>query len=165
MARLPDSLKDFALFIDGVGQAGKVEEGTPPKIALVTAEVENGGMAGTVDIFMGMVEKMEFSVTLSGVSADFYRHLGKVIPVTLRGATDDGEAVKPVIYQMRALVKEDETGTFKRKDKATVKLTMTPQYLKLTVDGQELREIDILGNKIVIDGVDLLADQRTALGG
>ena len=37
-------------------------------------------------------------------------------------------------------------------------------YLKITLDGKDMVEIDKLNYKCVIDGTDYLADIRTALG-
>lgn len=165
MAQLPHSLVDFSAFVDGVGRAGKVTEGGAPKVTLLVEEYIAGGMGGSVDIMMGGVEKMETTISMSGVEADYYRHIGGNIGMTYRGATNDGESTKAVIHQMRGLVREVDGDAMKRKDKGMVKNTMTVEYYKLTIDGTVILEIDVMGKKFVVDGKDLWADQRAALGG
>ena len=43
-------------------------------------------------------------------------------------------------------------------------ITTTCTYYKLTVDGEVLVEIDILNMVEIVNGEDILADQRAALG-
>ncbi|SMG63879.1 Phage major tail tube protein, partial [methanotrophic bacterial endosymbiont of Bathymodiolus sp.] len=55
---LDDILKNMALFVDGRGFAGNVEELTLPKLTLKTEEFRNGGMDAPIEVEMGM-EKLE----------------------------------------------------------------------------------------------------------
>lgn len=164
MAQLPHSLTDFTAFVDGVGRAGKITEGTPPKFSELVEEYIAGGMGGSVDIPLGGIEKMETIFSMEGIEADYYRHIGKNIGMTLRGATNNGETTQTVIYQMRGLVREADTDTMKRKARGMVKNVMTVDYCKVTIDGRVVIEADVMGKKFVVDGTDLLADQRAALG-
>ncbi len=165
MAIKPHSLVDFSAFVDGVGLAGKVTEGAAPKVALLVEEHLAGGMGGTVDIMMGAVEKMETTVSMSGVEADYYSRIGSEISMTYRGATNDGESTRAVIHQMRGLVREADGDALKRKDKGMVKNTMTVEYYKLTINDKVILEIDVMGKSFIVDGKDLWAEQRAALGG
>ncbi|WP_033730345.1 phage major tail tube protein, partial [Pseudomonas putida] len=45
-----------------------------------------------------------------------------------------------------------------------IKHAVSLTYYKLEVDGRTVYEIDALGMRRVIDGVDQLAEQRAALG-
>ena len=164
MAKLPHSLTDFMGFVDGVGRAGKLTEGTPPKFGLAVEEYIAAGMGGSVDIPVGSLEKMECTFSMAGVEADYYRHIGSTIGMTLRGSTDDGDTETPVIYQMRGLVREADTDAMKRKDKGMVKNIMTVEYCKVTIGGKVVIEADVMGKKFIVDGNDLLAAQRANLG-
>ncbi|MNJ22116.1 Phage tail tube protein FII [compost metagenome] len=55
-------------------------------------------------------------------------------------------------------------GDWKPGDKAEIKHNVAVTYYKLEVDGRLVYEIDPLGMKRVINGVDQLAAQRSALG-
>ena len=51
-------LKNFNLFVDGRGYAGRAEEVTPPKLTIKTEEIRNGGMDAPISVDLGM-EKLE----------------------------------------------------------------------------------------------------------
>jgi UDP-N-acetylmuramoyl-L-alanyl-D-glutamate--2,6-diaminopimelate ligase len=55
---LPKILKNFNVFVDGRGYAGKIDEITLPKLTIKTEEYRAGGMDIPVSIDMGM-EKLE----------------------------------------------------------------------------------------------------------
>ena len=165
---LDDVLKNMALFIDGRGYAGNVEELTLPKLSLKTEEFRNGGMDAPVDVALGM-EKLECDFTLTR----FDKHAltvfgvvdGSVIPMTIRGAvmSDDG-SLKAVMLNLQGFIRELDFGSWKAGDKATLKCSVSLRYYKLTFNNEVLHEIDIANMTRVIDGVDQLAKQRAALG-
>ena len=65
---------------------------------------------------------------------------------------------------MRGMLKELDMGDWKPGDKAENKYAMALQYYKLEVDGRVMYEIDMVNCVRVIDGVDQMADVRSALG-
>ena len=69
-----------------------------------------------------------------------------------------------MIVTLRGALKEVDMGDWKAGDKAEIKHNVAVTYYKLEVDGRLIYEIDALGMKRVIDGVDQLAQQRQALG-
>lgn len=163
--KLPNLVTDFVAFIDGIGYAGSIKEATLPKIALVTEEHIAGGMGGTIEIFMGAVEKMELSMTIDGLSPEFLKTLGNPdTPLTLRGALKSGAVTETAIFQTRGLYKEIEFGNMARKDKGSQKLTAILTYFKATIGGVEIIEVDVLGKIFKVNGKDLMAEQRAALG-
>lgn len=160
---LPKTLKNFTVFVDGANYAGRIQEGAPPKIAIDTQEWSGGGMAGTVDIPMGTIQKMEFEYTLGEMAGEIIGKLGrKDVPVTFRGA--QGDENEAVIIDTRVLMREVDLGTWKRGDKNTMKIANTASYYKLTVAGAVIIEIDVENMKYVVNGVDQMAAMRTALG-
>ncbi|MBC7213290.1 MAG: phage major tail tube protein [Pseudomonas sp.] len=72
--------------------------------------------------------------------------------------------INPVVVTLRGSLKEVDMGDWKAGDKAEIKHNVSLTYYKLEVDGRTVYEIDALGMKRVIEGVDQLAAQRTALG-
>ncbi|MGK2740531.1 phage major tail tube protein [Tepidicaulis sp. LMO-SS28] len=163
---LPKTLRDFSGFIDGVGYAGRIKEGTPPTIALQVEEYLAGGMAAPVDIDMGAMEKMECSMTFSETSRALLSHIGKPdVPLTLRGAQrGPNVTAESVIYQMRGLLREITPGTWQRGSVPDKQLTFTAHYLKVSVADQPVIEIDAENMVRWIAGTDQLADVRRALG-
>ena len=165
MAQYPTTVVNFTAFIDGTSLAGRVTKGVVPNLTLATEEHSAGGMAGTVDVFTGALEKLEAELEMAGLSPDFMAGLGRTdFPLTLRGSISDGTAPNSAIYQMRGLFRSLETGDFERGNKGMQKIGVTLTYLKVTIAGRELAEADVLGSRLIIDGRDLMADHRAALG-
>ena len=165
MAKLPQIIKNFTAFIDGVGMAGRLEEGELPKVALVTEEITLAGMGGTVDASMGLLEKMESSLTMVGLSSDFTRMIGAEDgALTLRGSISDGSETQAAVFQMRGLFKDVEFGTMKRKDKGSTKLGVTLNYFKANIAGVDVLEVDVVNNVFKVHGVDKFAADNAALG-
>jgi hypothetical protein len=120
-------------------------------------------MAGTVDIPMGTVAKMEFEFTLAEMNPDVIGKLGQAdVPITFRGA--QGTENEAVIIETRSLIREPDLGTWKRGDQNTLKIAATASYYKLTIAGADVIEVDVEAMKFAVRGVDQLAAVRTALG-
>ena len=165
---LDDILKNMALFVDGRGYAGNVEELTLPKLTLKTEEFRNGGMDAPIEIEMGM-EKLECEFTLTRFDKDVLKLFGlapgKAIPLTIRGAiVSDAGGQLPVVVNLQGIVKEMDPGNWKPGEKATLKATMAIRYYKLAHDGETVHEIDVPNMVRIIGGEDQLAATRSALG-
>lgn len=165
---LDDILKNMALFIDGRGYGGNVEELTLPKLTLKTEEFRGGGMDAPIEIDMGM-EKLECEFTLTRFDKQVLKLFGvvpgKLIPLTVRGAlvSVSGEQVS-VIVTMQGIIREMELGNWKPGEKATLKFMVGLSYYKLVQGGEIIHEIDIPNMVRTIGGVDQLAAMRIALG-
>jgi hypothetical protein len=164
---IPKALKNFNLFIDGRGFAGKCAEVTPPKLTLKLDEHRAGGMDAPVELDMGM-DKLNMEATLNEFDAEVIALFGLttsgVKSLTLRGALEGDDGVIPVVVNVRATVKEVDLGAWKPGEKSAKKLQFACRYFKYTQDGRELIEIDVENMVRRIGGVDQLAAQRQALG-
>jgi uncharacterized protein len=165
----PRVLKNMNLFIDGRGYAGRVDEVTLPVLTLKTEEHRAGGMDVPVELDMGM-ELMETTLVLSDFDADVFRSFGLLdsagLPVTVRGATQrqGSAAVQAVQANMRGGWKSIDAGTWTAGEKNTLTLACSLSYFRLTIDGQELVEVDAVNMVRRINGTDQLAAQRAAIG-
>lgn len=166
---LPNALKNFNVFDDGISYMGVVEEVKLPKLSRKMEAFRGGGMDGEVDIDLGQ-EKLEIEQTLGGFVADAYRSYGitKISGKLLRFAgayqRDDTGAVQAVEVVVRGRHAEIDPGSAKGGDKNTTTVKSSLTYYKLTVDGQDLVEIDIPGFLFKVNGVDMLEAQRKAIG-
>ncbi|NBF04718.1 phage major tail tube protein [Pseudomonas sp. Fl5BN2] len=168
MAMIPETLANMNLFVDGISFQGDVPSLTLPKLTLKTEEHRVGGMDVPVELDMGM-EKQEAGFTTTGVRRESLKMFGLAdgsgFSGVFRGAFKGLKGkVTPVIVTLRGLLKEVDMGDWKSGDKAEVKHNVALTYYKLEVDGRLIYEIDALGMKRVINGVDQLAAQRSALG-
>lgn len=168
MAMIPETLANLNLFADGVSFQGDVPSLTLPKLTLKMEEHRGGGMDAPVELDMGM-EKQEANFTTTGVRRESLKFFGladgTAFNGTFRGAYKGLKGkVTPVIVTLRGTLKEVDMGDWKPGDKAEIKHSVGLTYYKLEVDGRTVYEIDPIGMRRVINGVDQLAAQRSALG-
>lgn len=166
---LPKVLKNFNLYIDGVGYAGLAEEITLPKLELATEEYRAAGMLGPVDIDLG----------LSGLSLEFTLGEYNDAVIKLWGTTDagginlrflggavseDGSGTSAIEVSARGRWKTLDPGTVKGKDLAKLKVTAPLTYYRYSVNGSPLVEIDLIAGKQSVNGTDMMASVLAALG-
>ena len=168
MAMIPETLANLNLFADGVSFQGDVTSLTLPKLTLKMEEHRGGGMDAPVELDMGM-EKQEANFTTTGVRRESLKFFGladgTAFNGTFRGAYKGLKGkVTPVIVTLRGTLKEVDMGDWKPGDKAEIKHSVGLTYYKLEVDGRTVYEIDPIGMRRVVNGVDQLAAQRSALG-
>jgi P2 family phage contractile tail tube protein len=165
---IPQVLSNTNLFVDGVSFAGDVPSLTLPKLTVKTEAYRGGGMAGEIEMDMGL-EKMEAGFTTNGVRRESLKWFGlsdrTACNATFRGAFKGLKgAVSAVVVTLRGGIKEVDPGDWKAGEKAESKHSMSLVYYKLEIDGRVIYEIDMVNNVRVIDGVDQLAAERAALG-
>lgn len=161
--QMPKNLRNWTSYVDGVGYAGRVKEGTLPKIALKTFEYIGGGMVGPIDLPTGTVEKMTCDLTFEEYVPALYALIGtENVSVSFRGAQGSGS--ESIIVEMRGLLREVDPGTWKGGEEATLKTSFTAKYLKMTIAGSVVTEIDIENMVFKVGGTDQLSALRSALG-
>jgi hypothetical protein len=163
-----DVRKNFTLSVDGRGYAGQVSEFNAPKLATVEEEFRAGGMDVPIDVTMGM-QKMVCDFSLFAFDRDvlalFGLAAGSVVPLTVREGLESFDGTtKAVVHNMRGKITELDPGTSKPGEMPLLKATMTLTYYKLTHDGRTIHEVDAENMVRVINGIDVLAAMRRALG-
>lgn len=166
---LPNILKNFNLFNDGNSYMGQVEEIKLPKLKRKMEDFRGGGMNGPIKVDVGQ-DAMDLEFTLSGFNRQVLEQYGttKADGVMLRFAgayqRQDTGATQAVEIVVRGRHEEIDPGDAKSGDKGktTVKSALT--YYKLSIDGEEVIEIDLVNFIERVKGQDMLADQRTAIG-
>ena len=167
---LPRKLKNFNLFVDGVGFAGRVVEVQLPKLSRKMEELRAGGMNAPVEIDMGM-EKLTSEFTLAEFTRDILEQFGttdtNASNLRFRGALladDESNKTDAVEITMRGRWSEIDRGSAKAGDNTDMKVAVACTYYKETLNGETLIEIDVINMKEVVGGVDRLESQRDALG-
>lgn len=166
---LPNSLKNFNAFLDGVSYMGVAEELKLPKLSRKLEEFRGGGMDGPVGIDLGQ-EKLEMEAVFGGFVETVFKKYGaataNAVMLRFAGAyqRDDTGEVKAVEIVTRGRYQEIDTGDAKGGDKGKTTVKLSLSYYKLTVDGKELLEIDLLAMIFKVDGKDMLEAQRKAIG-
>lgn len=168
---LPKKLKHQNLFNDGesfVGQCGSV---TLPKLARKMEAWRGAGMDGPVKVDMGHSDDgLQIEWTIGGWGLSVLRQFGavKADGVMLRWAgsiqRDDTAEVSAVEVVVRGRHEEIDFGDSEAGEDTEHSITTTCTYYKLTIDGNEEIEIDLLNFVFKVNGKDMLAEHRKAIG-
>ena len=156
------------LFVDGVSFSGDVPTLSLPKLTQKVEDYQGGGMFAPIEFAVGM-EKLESAFTTNGVRREALKYFGladqTACNLVFRGAFKGLRGVvTPVIVTMRGGIKEVDMGDWKPADKAEIKHAVKLVYYKLEIDRRVMYEIDPLNMIQVVDGVDQLAAERSAIG-
>lgn len=167
----PDKLNNFSVWMDGDKLLGVVDV-TLPNLTPLKETSKGAGIAGEFETrAIGHFGSLKLSMTWRRATAHAMLMVnpeGKALE--LRGAAQviDSDsytfAVSPIRITVRASGSDMQPGKF---DPATAMGTTTEVeclYLRVEADGTTLTEIDKLNFKAVVNGVDELAEVRTALG-
>jgi P2 family phage contractile tail tube protein len=165
---IPQVLSNMNAFVDGVSFAGDVPTLSLPKLTQKTDDYQGGGMSAPIEMAMGL-EKLEAAFTTNGVRREALKYFGladqTACAIVFRGAFRGLKGtVTPVVVTLRGGIKEVDMGDWKPGDKAEIKHAIKAVYYKLEIDGRVMYEIDPLNMIQVIDGVDQLAEERSAVG-
>ncbi|MDV5138933.1 phage major tail tube protein [Chimaeribacter arupi] len=165
----PRKLKYLNLFNDGNSYLGVVSSLTLPKLTRKLENYRGGGMSGAAAIDFGLDDDaLALEWTLGGIDELVLQQWGSSTDVPLRFAgafqRDDTGEVSSVEVVMRGRHKEFDFGEYKQGEVTETKISTQCTYFKLTIDGKALIEVDTLNMVEIVNGVDRLAAQRTAIG-
>jgi P2 family phage contractile tail tube protein len=168
---MPRKLKNFNIFNDANSYQGIAKNITLPALARKMEPYRGGGMNGPVEADMGLSDDgIQVEWTLGGWDLLAIRQWGatsaSAVALRFTGAVqqDDTGATLAVEVVMRGRHKEIDFGNAEPGGDTEHSITTTCTYYKLSVDGEVLVEIDILNMVEIVNGDDILADQRAALG-
>ena len=168
---LPRKLKNMNLFVDGDNWQGICEEFTPAKLSKKFEKYRGGGMAGAVGIDMGYEDDaLNTEFTLGGFEVKaLQKHSAATHnAVLLRFAgsfqRDDTGEISAVEIVQRGRIKEFDQGNHKVGDNSTMKVSMENSYYKVIVDNEVIIEIDTVNMVENVNGEDMMAAHRTAIG-
>jgi len=165
---LPKILKNFNLFLDGLGMAGLAQEITLPKLELQTEEFDGAGMLGPVELDMGL-NALQLDFTLAEFSADVLKSWGVAdaggVNARFLGAaiSEDGSGTDAIEISVRGRWKSLDFGTVKKKELSTLKVEVPLTYYKFSVNSDVLIEIDMISGKQVVNGTDMTSAVLDAL--
>lgn len=167
---LPKKLKYFNTFVDGTSFIGESESITLPKLTQKLEKYRGAGMPGSISINLGLDDDaLGLEFTMGGLMPALTKKLGGTISGTsLRFAgayqQDDSEDFIKYEVQANGRLKEEDSGENKQGETTQVKYSMECVYYKLTVDSEEVIEVDIINMIYKVDGKDLLEQARQAIG-
>ncbi|MGV4733195.1 phage major tail tube protein [Burkholderia pseudomallei] len=166
---MPRKLKGFNLFQNGSNFVGQVKEVTLPKLTRKMEDYQGGGMGGPVPVDLGQ-EAISLEWTCGGFMVEVVRQYGITTHdgVQLRFAggyqREDSKSVDSIEIVVRGRHKEIDMGSAKPKEDTDFKVTTAASYYKLSINGQDLIEMDFINMVERINGNDLLDSLRQAIG-
>ncbi|WP_201491289.1 phage major tail tube protein [Pseudomonas paracarnis] len=168
---MPRKLKNLNLFNDGNSYLGLVKSLTLPALGRKMEAYRGGGMNGPVKADLGFSDDgIQFEWKTGGLDLISLRQFGAVnaSSVALRFSgpyqQDDTGEVSNVEVVVRGRHETIEMGDAQPGEDTEHSMTTTCSYYKLTVDGEEIIEIDLLNFVEKVNGVDMLEKHRTAIG-
>ncbi|WLG81049.1 phage major tail tube protein [Pseudomonas sp. FP1911] len=168
---MPRKLKNLNLFNDGNSYLGLVKSLTLPSLGRKMEGYRGGGMNGPVKADLGMSDDgIKFEWKTGGLDLISLRQFGAVnaSSVALRFSgpyqQDDTGETSNVEVVVRGRHETIEMGDAQPGEDTEHSMTTTCSYYKLTVDGEEIIEIDLLNFVEKVNGVDMLEKHRTGMG-
>lgn len=168
---MPSKLKNFNLFNEGNSYLGIAKSVTLPNLKRKMEAYRGGGMNGGVKTDMGMDdEALMIEWALGGMDMTAIRQFGITtadgVGLRFAGAyqRDDDGQVDAVEVVVRGRHEEITMGDAKAGEDTEHKVKTTCSYYKLTINGRVEIEIDLLNFIEIINGKDMLAAQRRAIG-
>jgi hypothetical protein len=156
--QLPKKLKNFNLFVDGIGFAGRAEEASLQTLT-VKSEDHTAGLDTPFPVDTGM-DVPSLSFDLAEPAGDVVKHFAKVeeIGITLIGTCNDDEstASEPVTITARGVIGSMDLGSWSAGNKVSPKFTMKLTYVKVQALNGGTFELDIKNNKRMVNGTDMV---------
>jgi phage contractile tail tube protein, P2 family len=166
---LPKTLKAFNVFNAGENHVGQVEEIALPKLTRKTEDWRGGGMNGPIKLDFGQ-EGIVLESTYGGLMKSILSQYGVTkhdgVQLRFAGAYQAEDATRPdaVEIVVRGRHTEMDMGTAKAGDKNAFKVSTACSYYKLSINGETIIEIDFINMIEKVNGDDLLAGIRNAIG-
>lgn len=166
---LPRTLRMFNLFGDGNSFIDTCLELKLPKIAMKTEEYTGAGMLGPVALLKA-IEKIEFEHTYNGpihqLVATFGAEKHDAALLRFMGSySEEGSGSDQAVeITVRGRHNELDFGDAKAAENGNWKVKTDCTYYKLTIDGKEWLEIDVVNKIFKVMGTDRLAQHRKNIG-
>ncbi|NMZ00140.1 phage major tail tube protein [Pseudomonas proteolytica] len=168
---LPHKLKNLMLFNDANIYRGLIKSATLPPLARKMEAYRGGGMNGPVKVDLGLSDDgIQFEWKTGGLDLVSLKQFGAVnaagVALRFTGAfeQDDTGEVSAVEIVVRGRHEAIEMGDAQPGEDTEHSITTTCSYYKLTVDNEEIIEIDLLNFIEKVGGKDILEKQKKALG-
>ena len=160
------------VYLDVQSLLGRAEEVQLPQVKAKMVEHKALGMVGTIEAFAGF-DKLEGKIKWASFYADVLKKAAnpfKAVQLQVRGSMPIivGGSVNreaPIVAILSVLFTSIPGGNYKQHENVEIETDFVAYYMKLTVDGQDVTEIDVLENIYKAGGIDLLAQYNANIGG
>jgi P2 family phage contractile tail tube protein len=169
---IPERLTDFRVYRSGTDDLKGIADLQLPSLEPLKDTVKGAGILGEYESpTVGHFGSMKLTMNWRTITSDQISLLkGQNERFDCRGAFQDFDAAsgQRTTRQVRVVVQgpvmKVDPGKFEQGANSGGSSDIEAMYLKIDIDGRNVFELDKLNYKCVIDGVDVLASIRTALG-
>jgi P2 family phage contractile tail tube protein len=171
MPRAEQNIINFAVYENGVEYYGRAEA-TLPDLTSLTTIINGAGISGNVEVptigyFDTMTLTLNFRVT-TGDAIKLLQQRTHNIELRVANQLEDNATKELVVQAVKHVLvvrpKKYSGGKVAPASTADVSGEFAVRYWATYVDGKKMLEIDPLNHICIIDGVDDLAEVRSALG-
>jgi uncharacterized protein len=164
-------LTNMNVYVDGANFLARASEITLPNIKDVMADHKGLGMFGKAQVPSG-IDMMEMTIKWVAPNRDVMVAFSdpRQAPILqCRGSLETHNSAGllsevPVVAEFVGRRMEHNLGSAKKNEPVEPETKLAVTYYKLTIDGEEIMEIDVLENIYKVDGVDILATYRRNVG-
>lgn len=164
-------LTNANIYMDGNNLLGRAEEIQLPQVKHKMADHKALGMVGSAEFFAG-IDKLESKIKWNSLYPEVLKKAANpfiAVQIQARASLETYNSMGklaevPAIAYLTGTFKEFPLGNIKPGDNAEYETSMSINYAKLVVDGEEIFEIDVLENIYKVGGVDILAAYRANIG-
>lgn len=166
---LPRLLKLMNVFNGGQSYLGVAQEVELPKLTMKGEDFRTAGMLGEVTANLGL-EKLELTHKYAGIVPELFSGFAsetidsELVRFAGSYQRDDTGEISAVEVLMRGRHTELDGGNSKVGDNTETSIKTALTYYKLTIDGTDKIEIDLINAVFKVDGKDRYAKHRAAIG-
>lgn len=157
---------DFCVFVGGVSLAGRVAKFEHPELEWTTESANLAGVLGSTTIRLDLKE-LKAKLTLKDVNATLMALWGREdnTPLVIRAAAKAlDDSVDPLKITLIPKINKLSSGAWEPGKAAEQTYEFDLDYYKYEDNGNTTYEIDKMNNRLIVDGVDIWADMRAAIG-
>jgi len=159
------------VYLDGLSLLGRAEEVALPDVKAIMVEHKALGMVGSAEFFAGF-EKMTAKIKWNSLYVEVMRKSGnptKAVQLMVRSSletyTGQGRTQEsPVVTMLNGVFTNFPLGEHKQHENVSYETNMAISYVKSTVAGIDVFEIDVIENIYKVGGEDVLAQYRLNIG-
>ncbi|SHO50069.1 phage major tail tube protein [Anaerocolumna xylanovorans] len=168
--KIPTVLNNFNTYGAGRKYVGVSSEVALPSFENMTETIDGAGIAGEIEeAIEGAFGSLETETTFQNISREYFDFVTQTGNITYRGSmqvlntstqTNDCEGL---VVTTRGKVKSFELGSLKKGGKGEPKVVREVTYIKITIGGENVLELDKFNMIWKLNGVDRLQKIRSQI--
>lgn len=160
------------IYMDGNNLLGRAEEVKLPDIEAMMSEHKALGMIGEMELPTGF-SKLEGEIKWNSFYKEVMLKTGNPFATVqlmcrsnLETYNSQGRVEElPLVTMLTVMFKKNPAGTFKPRENAEFQSAFSAIYIKQTLGGEDILELDYMTNIFRVGGVDQLTAFRNNIGG